>query len=80
MNIKFSWGTGWMEMNADYVIETMPMRNYRKWAKLFAQYGEPQQHTAFLQLVDTYIVNQICTSSKTKRYKTIRQVLEGLVS
>lgn len=58
MNIKISWVNGWMEINAEGFIETATMAKYRKWAKLFAQYGETEQHNAFLQLVNTYIENQ----------------------
>lgn len=54
MQIKFSWGTGWMEVNSDHVIN-MSMSHYRTWVKLFAQYGTPEQHCEFLTLLDTYI-------------------------
>ena len=55
MKIKFSWGTGWMETSAEHVAEDMQMSIYRKWVKLFAQYGTPEQHKEFLQFVISYI-------------------------
>lgn len=122
MTIKFSWGSGWMELKAEYIVENMSMTDYRKWVKLFARWGTKEQHNNFLQLVNTYITSQElrCTElqseliemqmkadgrcptllspdyvqqqvklrqshlngakTKLKRYKTIYQVLEGLMS
>ena len=58
MLIKFSWGSGWMEVDADRIITNMTIRRYRQWAKLFAKYGTAEQHSAFLQLVTQYIRTQ----------------------
>ena len=122
MRIKFSWGTGWMEIEAKHVIEDMLMTKYRQWVKLFARYGQADQHQEFMQLVNSYIDEQTSeyekikleleemqmkfdgriptlmsssylkgqvrllqkhlngAESKLKRYKTIYQVLEGLIS
>ena len=55
MIIKFSWGTGNMVVDAEILILDMPMSNYRKWVKLFAQHGRPEDHEAFLQLLEDQI-------------------------
>lgn len=89
MIIKFSWGTGHMEMNADYAIKDMSMTNCRKWLKLFARYGEREQHAEFISLLKTYIKEQeravqlFATNKEKKvlkRYETILGVIERLVS
>lgn len=83
INVKFSWGSGWMEIEAEKVVEYMSMKGYKKWATLFAKYGTPEQHKEFLQFVSSYIGTKEAegvSNTKLKRYKTIYQVLEGLVS
>ena len=40
MIVKMSWGTGGMSVDADYLLEEMPLKNFKKWCKLFAQFGE----------------------------------------
>ena len=55
MNIKVSWSTGWIELKAEAVIEKMSIPQYRKWVKLFAQYGTQAQHEEFLQFLEPYI-------------------------
>lgn len=79
MKIKFNWNTGWMEVNADFVIEHMRLSAYRKWVKLFAQYGTAEQHKEFHERLDIYIGMET-NQTKLKRYKRMRDVLEGLVS
>ena len=83
MIVKFSWGSSWMEIEAEKVIEYMSLKGYQKWATLFAKYGTPEQHKEFLQFVIQYIDTQKAggvSNAKLKRYETIYQVLEGLVS
>lgn len=55
MMIKISWGSGWIEVKAEAVVERMKIPQYRKWAKLFAQYGTHGQHEDFLQFLEPYI-------------------------
>ncbi len=55
MIIEFSWGTGKMSVDAEGLILGMPMANFKKWVKLFAKYGEPADHEAFLQLLEDQI-------------------------
>ena len=40
MIVKINWGTGGMSVDADYLLEEMPLKNFRKWCKLLAQFGE----------------------------------------
>lgn len=80
MKIKFSWGTGWMEMDAEHIIEKYQLRLYRKWAKLFAQYGTTEQHNEFLEMVSAYMDIAKDTPTRLKRYTTIYKVLKGLVA
>lgn len=61
MIIEFSWGTGKMSVDAEILILTMPMTNFKKWVKLFARYGQPEDHQAFLQLLE----DQIHTNEQT---------------
>lgn len=55
MIIEFSWGTGKMSVDAELWILDIPMTNFRKWVKLFAMYGKPADHEAFLQLLEDQI-------------------------
>ena len=52
MIVKMNWGTGGMSVDADYLLEEMPLKNFRKWCKLLAQFGEEgakQDMLAFCQ-------------------------------
>ena len=40
MIVKINWRTGGMSVDADYLLEEMPLKNFRKWCKLLAQFGE----------------------------------------
>lgn len=40
MIVKINWGTGCMSVDADYLLEEMPLKNFRKWCKLLSKYGE----------------------------------------
>ena len=55
MTIQFSWGTGHMTVDAVALIKNMSLQKYRQWSKLFVQYGKPEDHTVFLQLLDEHI-------------------------
>ena len=57
MMIRFSWGSGRMTVNPDALIRDMPMSNYRKWVKLFARYGRPEDHELMFQLLGDYIIS-----------------------
>lgn len=52
MIVKMNWGTGGMSVDADYLLEEMPLKNFRKLCKLLAQFGEEdakQDMLAFCQ-------------------------------
>lgn len=55
MIIKIDWFGGKMSVDAEILILDMPMSNYRKWVKLFVQYGRPEDHEAFLQPLEDQI-------------------------
>lgn len=55
MIIEFGWGTGKMSVDAETLILDMPMTDFKKWVKLFARYGRPEDHEAFLQLLEDQI-------------------------
>ena len=61
MTINFSWGTGKMSVNTEALILTMSMTNFKKWVKLFARYGKPEDHQVFLRLLE----DQIQTDEQT---------------
>lgn len=82
-----------MTVDAEILILDMPMVNYRKWVKLFARYGRPEDHEAFLQLLEDQIkVNEQAikeTTDKTelpplrrmlKRRLSMRDILKGVLS
>lgn len=79
MRIKFNWHSGWIDIDADAVIENMSMLNYRKFAKLFAQYGVSEQHEDFLNRLQIYI-NMEKTKVRLKEYQQKYKLLKGLVS
>ena len=71
MTIEFSWGTGKFIVNADNLIKDMSLVKYQKWVRLFAQYGDPQDHMDFLQLLDDHIThNEAEYHSKLADHKT----------
>lgn len=98
MIIRFNYPNGFMEVDADALIQSMRLVIYKRYAPLFAKYGTSEQHNEFLQLLDEYIENQnkkfneVASASpliishvkgafnELKRYKTMRDVLKGLVS
>lgn len=40
MIIKINWGTGDMSVDAEGILYSMTLRDFKKWCKLFAQFGE----------------------------------------
>lgn len=55
MIIDFGWYSGQMSVDAECLILEMPIANYRKWARLFAKYGKPEDQEAFLRLLEDQI-------------------------
>jgi len=53
--IKFNHWNGKITVDAEIMILDMPMTNYRKWVKLFAQHGLSEDQQAFLQLLEDQI-------------------------
>ena len=60
MIVKINWGTGGMSVDADYLLEEMPLKNFRKWCKLFLRYGERDAHIALY----TYVIERIIRKEK----------------
>lgn len=40
MNITIRWGSGWMTVDAVRILYDMPLRDFKKWCKMLAQFGE----------------------------------------
>ena len=40
MTIKMNWGTGGMSVDAEGILYSMTLRDFKKWCKLLAQFGE----------------------------------------
>lgn len=40
MNIAIRWGSGWMTVDAVRILYDMPLRDFKKWCKMLAQFGE----------------------------------------
>ena len=40
MIVKINWGTGGMSVNAAGILYNMTLRDFKKWCKLLAQFGE----------------------------------------
>ena len=40
MIIKMNWGTGGMSVDAEGILYSMTLRDFKKWCKLLAQFGE----------------------------------------
>lgn len=40
MNITIRWGSGWMTVDAVRILYDMPPRDFKKWCKILAQFGE----------------------------------------
>lgn len=74
MRIKFNWGNGYIDIDADAVIE-MSITGYRRFMMLFAQYGTPEQHKELLDRLRMHI-----SMKGTKGYQRKLEMLEKLVS
>lgn len=55
MTIYFTWGVGHLTVDAVALIKNMSLQKYRHWAKLFAQFGRPEDQIAFLYLLEDHI-------------------------
>lgn len=55
MNIKIEWcetgRRGYLEYDLDALIKSMPLTNFKKWAKLFGKYGTSKQQETVLSLI-----------------------------
>ena len=40
MIVKINWGTGGMSVDAEGILYSMTLRDFKKWCKLLAQFGE----------------------------------------
>lgn len=40
MIVKLNWGTGGMSVDAEGILYSMTLRDFKKWCKLLAQFGE----------------------------------------
>lgn len=40
MIVKINWGTGGMSVDAEGILYNMTLRDFKKWCKLLAQFGE----------------------------------------
>lgn len=84
--INFSWDGGQMSVDAEILILDIPMTNFRKWVKLFARYGKPEDHEAFLQLLEDQIqtnervINDLEAEVNEFRAKAERRIPTNLCS
>lgn len=74
MTIKFGWGGGCIAVDAELMILDLPMTSFKKWAKLFVQYGEPADHSTFLQLLE----DQIRDNERAIKEETDKKALPHL--
>ena len=91
MIVKMNWGTGGMSVDADYLLEEMPLKNFKKWCKLFLRYGERDAHIALY----TYTIERIIRKEKSakqcseryremeeqnlKRYKKVHSIIKDVL-
>ena len=40
MIVKINWGTGGMSVDTEGILHNMTLRDFKKWCKLLAQFGE----------------------------------------
>jgi hypothetical protein len=57
MTIKLSWDTGNMVVDPEVLIREMPLTNYRKWLKLFIQYGKREDHIQMVNCLCDQLIN-----------------------
>ena len=91
MIVKINWGTGGMSVDADYLLEEMPLKNFRKWCELFAIFGDKDTHIA----LNTYVIERIIRKEKSakqcseryremeernlKRYKKVHSIIKDVL-
>ena len=91
MIVKMNWGTGGMSVDADYLLEEMPLKNFKKRCKLFLRYGERDAHIALY----TYTIERIIRKEKSakqcseryrameernlKRYKIVHSIIKEVL-
>ena len=91
MIVKMNWGTGGMSVDADYLLEEMPLKNFRKWCKLLATFGDRDTHIA----LNTYVIERIIRKEKAakqcserdrameernlKRYKNVHSIIKDVL-
>ena len=100
MNINFEWNEngrrGGMSYRADVMIKDRNITDFKKWAKLFAKYGTPEQHETVLSQIkacyqEAYEYLNLAlsmkndkgikaTQNKMKFYSRKYEILQGLVS
>lgn len=91
MIVHTNWGTGSINIDADYLLEEMPIAAFRKWCKLFVCYGSREEH---LEL-STYMIDRIIRKEKSvmecseryrpmeernlKRYRKVHSILKDVL-
>ena len=74
MNVDMYWGSGKMSVDADYLLEEMPIAVFREWCKMFAVYGNSEQGMA----LSTYMIDRIIRKEKSvmgcsERYRPMEE-------
>lgn len=46
MNIRIFWGTGYMVVDADVLLEELTLASFKKWCKLFCRFGNEADYPA----------------------------------
>ena len=76
MIVKINWGTGGMSVDADYLLKEMPLKNFRKWCKLLAQFGEEDAKRDMLAFCQKEIqIRQDDLCNLEKKYACLKEVL-----
>lgn len=89
MNVKFEWDDkghrGGIDYDIDVMIQHRTLRDYTKWAKLFAEYGTKEQQQLVLELIRAYFQKEYANlnvhlankdEKQAKRTKKIMQMYE----
>lgn len=80
MIVKMNWGTGCMSVDADYLLEEMPLKNFRKWCKLLAQFGEEDAKQDMLASCQKEIqVRQDAKQRIESRLRCFEWMLDGSI-
>ena len=91
MIVDMHWESGKMSVDADYLLEEMPIAVFRKWCKMFAVYGNSEQGMA----LSTYMIDRIIRKEKSvegcseryrpmeernlKRYRKVHSILKDVL-